>query len=69
MKQKDLTDRRLDIPQKPVVLHTGHGSWPLCPNCGRHLVQKYDKEHDGWVFDDKCVVCGQLIFDVQKESW
>ena len=69
MKQKDLTDGRLDIPQKPVILHTGHGSWPLCPNCGRHLVQRYDKEHAGWVFDETCVVCGQKILDVQKESW
>lgn len=68
MKQKDIINGK-STPKKPEILRTSHGIWLLCPNCGRHLPQKYDEEHDGWVFDDKCIICGQVIFDVQKEGW
>lgn len=69
MKQLDTKRPSIDVPKKPEYMKTPHGIWPLCPNCGRHLVQKYDEVHDGWIFEGKCIICGQQIFDVQKEGW
>lgn len=71
MKQKDLTTDvvKIEIPQKPKMFATSNGLWPMCPNCNRRLPLRYDEAHDGWVYDERCAVCGQLILDVQKDGW
>lgn len=67
MKQRDMKNSTIDIPRKPEILQTSGGTWAMCPNCGKHLQCRYNQEHDEWIFDDRCSVCGQVILDVQKQ--
>ena len=58
----------LDTPTPPKLVTIQDGSSHLiCPRCGSLIeIFEYDKENDKWVLSDRCVVCGQAIYDEQR---
>ena len=57
-----------DTPMPPNIVRRQDGKELLvCPRCGRNLnVFEHDEEHDHWLLSDRCMVCGQAIYDEQK---
>lgn len=67
MKQEDLIKDEFVVPVAPDILTTDNGTWAMCPNCYRHLVEKYNEDQDVWFLPLTCPVCGKRILDIQKE--
>ena len=53
-------------PRKPEYLKTSHGIFELCPNCGKHLSEKFDENTRTWGYVDVCTVCGQKILRINN---
>lgn len=57
-----------DTPTPPNLITAQDGSSHLiCPRCGRSIeVFEHDEENDKWLLMNRCMVCGQAIYDEQR---
>lgn len=60
----------INTPVAPNLITAQDGSSHLiCPRCGRAInTFEYDDAKDKWFLADKCIVCGQAIYDEQRHE-
>ena len=65
-----MTENDINMPRAPEIYRENDQvAWPVCPNCRRKIMYRYDGKTDRWYYEEACGYCGQKILDIQKQNY